>query len=109
MHGDACLPNIMCRDDGAVNGYIDLGEMGVGDIEVDLSAAVWSLQYNLRPGHGGQFLRAYGLPTQPTTTCAALDHYATKVALPGRLGAEVVRSGDRYAPFVPSEAVQLWP
>jgi kanamycin kinase len=40
VHGDACLPNIMGRDDGTVNGYIDLGEMGVGDIEVDLAAAV---------------------------------------------------------------------
>ena len=31
VHGDACLPNFMCQDDGTVNGYIDLGEMGVGD------------------------------------------------------------------------------
>jgi kanamycin kinase len=81
VHGDACLPNMMCRDDGTVNGYIDLGEMGVGDVEVDLSAAVWSLQCNLGPGHGERFLRAYGLPD-------ATDHdvrrlwtiYATKVA-----------------------------
>jgi kanamycin kinase len=62
VHGDACLPNIMCREDGVVNGYIDLGEMGVGDVEVDLSAAVWSLHYNLGPGLGERFLRAYGLP-----------------------------------------------
>ena len=62
VHGDACLPNIMCGDDGTVNGYIDLGAMGVGDVEVDLAAAVWSLQYNLRADHGLQFLRAYGLP-----------------------------------------------
>jgi aminoglycoside phosphotransferase len=81
LHGDACLPNIVGRDDGTVNGYIDLGEMGVGDIEVDLSAAVWSLQYNLGPGLGERFLRAYGFPH-------ATDHdvrrlwtmYATKVA-----------------------------
>jgi aminoglycoside phosphotransferase len=44
VHGDACLPNIIGRDDGMVNGYTDLGEMGVGDVEPDLSAAVWSLQ-----------------------------------------------------------------
>jgi aminoglycoside phosphotransferase len=61
VHGDACLPNFMCREDGTVNGYVDLGEMGVGDIEVDLAAAVWSLQYNLGPGLGERFLRAYGL------------------------------------------------
>jgi hypothetical protein len=24
VHGDACLPNFMCQDDGIVNGYIDL-------------------------------------------------------------------------------------
>jgi kanamycin kinase len=81
VHGDACLPNIVGDEDGTVNGYIDLGEMGVGDAEVDLSAAVWSLQYNLGPGLGERFLRAYGLPD-------ATDHdvrrlwtmYAAKVA-----------------------------
>ena len=35
--------------------------MGVGDVEVDLSAAVWSLQYNLGPVRLG-FLKAYGRP-----------------------------------------------
>jgi aminoglycoside phosphotransferase len=60
VHGDACLPNIIFRNDGTLSGFVDLGEMGVGDIEVDLSAAVWSLQYNLGPGHGLAFLRAYG-------------------------------------------------
>jgi aminoglycoside phosphotransferase len=62
VHGDACLPNILCGDDGRLNGYVDLGDMGAGDVEVDLSAAVWSLQYNLGPGLGLRFLRAYGLP-----------------------------------------------
>ena len=101
VHGDACLPNFMCQDDRTVNGYIDLGEMGVGDIEVDLSAAVWSLQYNLRADHGRQFLRAYGLPDPTDHDVRRLwTMYATKAALPGRLRAEVVRSGDRYAPFV---------
>ena len=36
--------------------------MGVGDVEVDLSAAVRSLQYNLGPGFGRAFLTAYGRP-----------------------------------------------
>jgi aminoglycoside phosphotransferase len=61
VHGDACLPNIIIGDDGS-DGYIDLGDMGVGDVEVDLSAAVWSLQYNLGPGFGRAFLTAYGRP-----------------------------------------------
>jgi kanamycin kinase len=59
VHGDACLPNIIIGGDGS-NGYIDLGDMGVGDVEVDLSAAVWSLQWNLGPGFGLEFLKAYG-------------------------------------------------
>jgi kanamycin kinase len=61
VHGDACLPNIMVGDNG-LSGYIDLGDMGVGDVEVDLSAAVWSLHYNLGPGFGRAFLTAYGHP-----------------------------------------------
>ena len=86
----------MCRDDGTVNGYIDLGEMGVGDIEVDLSAAVWSLQYNLGPGLGERFLRAYGLPD-------ATDHdvrrlwttYATRVAESAKTSAPGLPQGPR--------------
>ena len=58
VHGDASLPNIIIGDDGS-NGFINLGDMGVGDLEVDLSAAVWSLEYNLAPGFGRGFLRAY--------------------------------------------------
>ena len=60
VHGDACLPNFLfagCK----FTGYIDLGEMALGDPEVDLSAAVWSLQYNLGPGHGMAFLQQYGI------------------------------------------------
>jgi aminoglycoside phosphotransferase len=80
-HGDACLPNIMCRDDGRVNGYIDLGEMGAGDVEVDLSAAVWRLQYNLGPGLGQRFLRAYGRPDATDDYVRRLwTIYATRVA-----------------------------
>jgi aminoglycoside phosphotransferase len=60
VHGDACLPNFIFTDNGDLSGYIDLGDMGMGDIEVDLSAAVWSLNYNLGPGHGLKFLKAYG-------------------------------------------------
>ena len=47
---DACRPNIIGRDDGAVNGYADPGEIGLGDVEVDLPSAVWTCQYNLAPG-----------------------------------------------------------
>jgi aminoglycoside phosphotransferase len=67
VHGDACLPNFVFGDDG-LNGYIDLGDLGVGDVEVDLSAAIWSLQYNLGPGFGLGFLHAYGRSDAPSTT-----------------------------------------
>lgn len=60
VHGDACLPNFLYRD-GYLSGYIDVGEMTVAEPEVDLAAAVWSLQYNLGPGHGLAFLRKYGI------------------------------------------------
>ena len=60
VHGDACLPNFMYRGDH-LSGYIDVGDMTVSDPAVDLAAAVWSLQYNLGPGHGLPFLREYGL------------------------------------------------
>jgi kanamycin kinase len=60
VHGDACLPNFLYRGDH-LSGYIDIGDLTVGETEVDLAAAVWSLQYNLGPGHGLAFLREYGL------------------------------------------------
>jgi kanamycin kinase len=60
VHGDACLPNFLYHD-GHLSGYIDVGDMTVGEPEVDLAAAVWSLQYNLGPGHGLAFLHAYGM------------------------------------------------
>ena len=62
VHGDACLPNFMYRGD-PLSGCIDVGDMAVADAEIDLAAAVWSLQYNLGPGHGLPFLREYGVPS----------------------------------------------
>jgi len=95
VHGDACLPNIIVGDDGS-NGYIDLGDMGVGDVEVDLSAAVWSLQYNLGPGFGRAFLTAYG---RPDATDRDVDRlramYATRGRIaPGLHGAAAARTGE---------------
>jgi aminoglycoside phosphotransferase len=60
VHGDACLPNFIFNGD-ELAGYIDLGDMRIDDVEVDLSAAVWSLQYNLGPGYGLSFLKKYGI------------------------------------------------
>jgi len=59
VHGDACLPNFL-YDGDAFSSCIDIGDMALGEPEVDLSAAVWTLQYNLGPGHGRAFLEEYG-------------------------------------------------
>jgi aminoglycoside phosphotransferase len=59
VHGDACLPNVVF-DGTAFAGFLDVGELGVGAREIDLAAAVWSLDHNLGPGFGGEFLRRYG-------------------------------------------------
>jgi kanamycin kinase len=60
IHGDACLPNFIFQDD-SLSGYIDLGDMRVDYPEIDLCAAVWSLQYNLGSGYGLKFLQKYGI------------------------------------------------
>ena len=54
VRGDACPPNIAAGEDGS-NGYVDLADMGAGDGEVDLSAAIRSLHHNLGPGFGRRF------------------------------------------------------
>lgn len=65
IHGDACLPNFMFKND-IFSGYIDLGDLSIDYREVDLAAAVWSLQYNLGSEYGLMFLQKYGIenPTQ---------------------------------------------
>lgn len=60
VHGDACLPNFLYNGD-CLSGYIDVGDMTIAEVEVDLAAAVWSLQRNLGPGYGLDFLQEYGM------------------------------------------------
>lgn len=59
-HGDACTPNFIFTKDGSLSGIIDVGDAGISSPEIDLSAAVWSLNYSLGPGHGSNFLKQYG-------------------------------------------------
>ena len=60
IHGDACLPNIICRD-GRFSAFIDCGLGGVGDRHIDLFWAIWSLQFNLKTGqYTDYFLDLYG-------------------------------------------------
>lgn len=60
VHGDACLPNFIFNGD-IFSGYIDLGDMRIDTSDVDLAAAVWSLDHNLGPGYGLPFLKKYGV------------------------------------------------
>lgn len=59
VHGDACLPNFIFSEE-SFGGYIDVGEAALASPEIDLRAAIWSLQYNLGAGHGVSFLKKYG-------------------------------------------------
>lgn len=60
IHGDASLPNFIFEGDN-FSGYIDLGDMAIGNKETDFAAAIWSLQYNLGKGYGKMFLEKYGI------------------------------------------------
>lgn len=63
VHGDACLPNFIFHND-TLSGYVDLGDACIGDSEIDLAAAVWSLQYNIGRGHEVEFLKKYNAKNQ---------------------------------------------
>lgn len=60
IHGDASLPNFIFEGDN-FSGYIDLGDVAIGNKETDFAAAIWSLQYNLGKGYGKMFLGKYGI------------------------------------------------
>ncbi len=60
IHGDASLPNFIFEG-GEFSGYIDLGDVSIGNKEIDFAAAIWSLQYNLGSGYGKMFLERYGV------------------------------------------------
>ena len=60
IHGDACLPNIICRN-GRFSAFIDCGLGGAGDRHIDLFWAIWSLQFNLKTeAYTDYFLDLYG-------------------------------------------------
>lgn len=60
IHGDACLPNVICRD-GCFSAFIDLGQAGAGDRHTDLFWALWSLRFNLKTeAFTDLFLDLYG-------------------------------------------------
>lgn len=69
-HGDFCLPNLFFREDGSLEGFIDLGDAGVGDRWRDLALCHRSLRYNSDGTFGqvwqgvdpDELFRALGVP-----------------------------------------------
>ena len=60
IHGDYCLPNIML-DNWKFSGFIDLGNVGLGDRHFDLFWGAWSLWFNLKTDeYRERFYDAYG-------------------------------------------------
>lgn len=83
IHGDACLPNIICRD-GQFSSFIDCGLGGLGDRHIDLFWAMWSIQFNLKTSvYSDLFLDLYGredVNMDVLRTVAALELLGTPVA-----------------------------
>lgn len=52
-HGDYCLPNIFLQD-GQFHGFIDIGDIGVGEKWRDIALCYRSLRDNLRGRYGGK-------------------------------------------------------
>lgn len=71
LHGDMALPNIIISEQKQT-GYIDFGQLSFGTPELDLADSIWSLQRNLGPAYGEQFLQAYGPVTMTPKIQAAL-------------------------------------
>ena len=79
IHGDACLPNIICRD-GQFRTFLDCGFAGLGDRHIDLFWVIWSLQFNLKTeDYTDRFLDLYGrenVDFDTLKTVAALEMIA---------------------------------
>lgn len=52
-HGDFCLPNVLFED-GEISGFIDLGDMGIGDKWRDIALCYRSLKHNFDGSFGGK-------------------------------------------------------
>lgn len=52
-HGDFCLPNVLLKD-GKVSGFIDCGDMAIGDKWKDIALCYRSLKHNFDGTFGGK-------------------------------------------------------
>lgn len=65
IHGDFCLPNIILHRN-RVSGFVDLGQVTVGDPWEDYAWCLWSLRYNLKTDqYDQQLLDALGITLDP--------------------------------------------
>jgi len=60
-HGDACAPNTLLGPDGTATGYVDLGELGVGDLWADLAVLAMSVTWNYGDGYEDAVYAGYGI------------------------------------------------
>ncbi|MHA7986679.1 phosphotransferase [Rathayibacter sp. CAU 1779] len=60
-HADACAPNTLLADDGAVAGYVDLGRLGVADRWADIAIGAWSTEWNYGLGYTDLYYESYGV------------------------------------------------
>ncbi len=63
-HGDYCPPNVLLSD-GAVTGYVDLGELGVADRWWDIAIGGWSVGWNFGGEFEHIFYEGYGIAADP--------------------------------------------
>jgi kanamycin kinase len=63
-HGDYCPPNVLVAD-GAVTGYLDLGELGVADRWWDIAVGGWSTGWNFGAELEDLFYESYGIAPDP--------------------------------------------
>ena len=59
-HEDYWVPNILF-DNNRLQGFVDIGKLGMADVWWDLAVANWSLEWNLGKGWEELFLEEYGI------------------------------------------------
>lgn len=57
-HGDYCLPNVFLKD-GKLSGFIDVGDMGLGEKWRDIALCYRSLRHNFNGTYGGKIYNAF--------------------------------------------------
>lgn len=64
-HGDPCAPNTLIGPRYEVTGWVDLGQLGVGDRWADLAVAAWSIEWNFGLGFEHEVYAGYGINPDP--------------------------------------------